>query len=95
MIPPYSLTSKIFDADLLASIFSTTFHYDIKNAIQRPDTNKEYKLLSSYTQALNEYKLYIGKQKRGNNGMVPIMHELVEKPLRELMTELNKEYHVN
>src|SRR5450432_3796500 len=48
MMPPYSLTSKIFDEDLLASIFSNTFQPDIKNVIHRPDTKKEFKLLSSY-----------------------------------------------
>lgn len=95
IIPPYSLTSKIFDADLVASIFSTTFQGDIRMAIHWPDTNKEFKLLSSYIEALNEYRLYVGKQNRGNAGMVNIMHEFVEKPLKELMTELKKEYDVN
>jgi hypothetical protein len=95
MIPPNSLTSKIFDADLFASIYSRTFQSDLKNAVQRPDIKKEFKLLSSYKQALNEYRLYVGRQKRGSNGMIMLLHGLVENTQRELMTALKKEYHVN
>jgi hypothetical protein len=95
MMPPYSLTSKIFDEDLLASIFSSGFQPDIKNVIHRPDTKKEFKLLSSYKEVLNEYRLYVGKQKRGSNGMAMLLHHFVEQPLTELMTELKKDYAVN
>lgn len=93
--PPYSLSSKIFDADLLASLFSSKFEPDLKIAVRWPDTNKEFKLLGSYELTLNEYRLYVGKQKRGNDGMINLLHQLVERPREELIEELQKEYAVH
>lgn len=94
--PPYSLSAKIFDADLLASLFSRTPLPDLKNMIRRPDTTVRFKLLPTYKEALNEYRLYVGKQQRGNDGMVKLLlPSMVEKPRKELMAELQKEYAVH
>lgn len=93
--PPYSLSAKIFDADMLASLFSKAAPADLKKVIQRPDSTLQFKLLPSYKETLNEYRLYVGKQKRGNDGMVKLLlPQMVEKPQRELMEELQKEYPV-
>ena len=92
--PPYSLTAKIFDADLQASLFPAKFEPDLKNVVRRPDTNKEFKLLGSYELTLNEYRLYVGKQKRGNDGMINLLHQLVANPREELIEALQNEYTV-
>jgi len=91
-IPPFSLTSKIFDAGLLSSLYSSTFQPDIKYAIHLPDRSKEFKLLSFDKQALNEYQLYVDKQKRYNDALSFLLHMLVEKVHNQLIQELQKEY---
>ena len=95
LLPPYSLTAKIFDADLLASLFATRFEPDLRNAFRQPGKEQDFKLLPSYPEALNEYRLYVGKQKRGNDGMISLLQQLVEKPRKELIVELQNEFTVH
>lgn len=95
MLPPITLTSKIFSADPLTSMLEDPPPFDIKEAVHWPDKNQEFKLLTVDRQTWNEYSLYVQMQKRRNGLSLLLLHQLVEKPQIELMTTLKKEYHLN
>ena len=67
---------------------------DITKAIHRPNKNWDFKLLSTYSEAWNEYTLYVQRLRR-RNGLPMGFLRVIEKDQRELMTALKREYHVN
>jgi len=87
-IPP-ALISKIFRADVLASMGKVT--PNIRDAVQPPVGNPQ--LRTTDVDILNEYFLYIQFKKTYNDVEMMVFRSTLNK-LSELTKELKKEYHL-